>query len=142
MRQLRGGCHCGNVTYTLHWPPDAELVLRKCGCTFCTKQGAVYTAHRGAKLEVTVRGPDAVRRYQFETETAECNFCSRCGVYLFATSTIGGRQYATVNAMSLDGFVAPAEVKVKNFEGETTQNRLGRRSDTWIADVRMTVSGR
>jgi hypothetical protein len=44
--------------------------------------------------------------------------------------------------MSLDGFVAPAEVKVKNFAGETTENRLGRRSDTWIADVRMTVAGR
>ena len=141
MQEFHGGCHCKNITYILRWPLDKGLVLAKCGCTFCTKQGAIYTGHPQATLSVTVNNPGALARYQFDTQTAYCNFCSRCGVYLFATSTIDGREYAVINVNSLNDFIAPSNIKVINLEGETTPNRLARRSHTWIGNVSMTTAG-
>jgi hypothetical protein len=135
MQEFQGGCHCGNVVYTLRWPLDYSLVLARCSCTFCTKHGAIYTAHRNAILSVTVKDAGALARYKFETETAYCHFCARCHVYLFATSKIDGQEYAVINANSLKDFVAPANIKVMNFEGETIASRLARRSRTWIGDV-------
>jgi hypothetical protein len=135
MQDFQGGCHCGNVAYTLRWPSEYGLVLARCGCTFCTKQGAIYTAHRDAILSVTVKDAGALTRYKFDTETACCYFCARCCVYLFATSKIDGRKYAVINANSMKDLVAPSNIKVMNFEGETTANRLARRSRTWIGDV-------
>jgi hypothetical protein len=135
MKEFQGGCHCGNVAYTLRWPLDYDLVLARCSCTFCTKQGAIYTAHRNATLSVTVKDAAALTRYKFDTETACCYFCARCCVYLFAISKIDGREYAVINANTLKDFVAPSNIKVMSFEGETTVSRLARRSRTWIADV-------
>ena len=139
MKEFQGGCHCGAVAYTFRWPLDEDLVLKKCGCTFCTKQGAIYTGHPKAVLSVTVGKAGALTRYQFGTQTANCNFCSRCGVYLFATSTIGGREYAVINANSLAGFVAPPNVETIDLDGEGTGNRLMRRSKTWIGNVTVTM---
>src|SRR5262249_16760880 len=138
MREFHGGCHCGNVAYTLHWPSDDGLVLAKCGCTFCTKQGAIYTGHRDGRLSVTVKDAAALTRYKFETGTAYCYFCARCGVYLFPTSKIDAQGYAVINANSLKDFVAPADIKTMSFEGETLQARLARRRRTWIADFALT----
>ena len=134
MQAYRGGCHCGNISYTLDWPLDA-LVLRRCGCTFCGKQGVIYTGHPRAVLSVTVKDPAAVSRYAFETHTAECHFCSRCGIYTYAISTIDGRNYAVVNVNTLHDVAAPEQVKVLSFEGETTPERLARRGRSWIASV-------
>src|SRR5262249_20228478 len=135
MQEFQGGCHCGNVAYTLRWASDSGLVLARCSCTFCTKHGAIYTAHRNAALSVTVKDADALIRYEFDTKTAYCYFCARCCVYLFATSKIDGREYAVINANSMKDFVAPSNIKAMNFEGETTASRLARRSRTWIGDI-------
>lgn len=139
MKEFQGGCHCGNVTYTFQWPLDGALVLKKCGCTFCTKQGVIYTGHPRAVLSVKVRDPGLLSRYQFDTMTADCQFCARCGVYLFATSVIFGREYAVINVNSLTGFVAPPNVETLALDGEGTDNRLTRRSKTWIGNVKMTM---
>lgn len=135
MKEFKGGCHCGNVTYTFQWPLDGDLVLKKCGCTFCTKQGVIYTGHPRALLSVTVRNPELLSRYQFDTKTADCHFCARCGVYVYASSVIDGREYAVINVNSLAGFVAPPNVETLALGGEGKGNRLKRRSKTWIANV-------
>jgi hypothetical protein len=134
MQAYRGGCHCGNISYTLDWPLD-ELVLARCDCSFCAKQGVVYTGHRRAVLSITVKDAAAVARYAFDSHTAQCHFCSRCGVYTCAISTIDGRDYAVINANTLHGFTAPETVRMLSFAGETTPDRLARRARTWIAQV-------
>lgn len=140
MQAYRGGCHCGNISYTLAWPLE-HLLLLGCDCSFCTKQGVIYTGHRRATLSVTVQDPAAVGRYAFDSHTAQCHFCSRCGIYTFAVSTIDGRDYAVINANTLDGFTAPASVERLSFSGETTPERLARRARTWIAQVSMANAG-
>ena len=134
MQTFKGGCHCGNISYVLEWPLEGGLVLRECSCSFCTKQGVVYTAHPQASLSIVVRTVNPTS-YEFDTRTAYCDFCPKCGIYVYAHCTIDERKYAVLNANTISDFVAPTGIRVKDFQGETTDERLSRRSDTWIGTV-------
>jgi hypothetical protein len=135
--RIEGKCHCGNITYVLHWPgAGTDIPVRACGCTFCTKHGGVYTSHRDAGLAAVILDAGLVSRYRFGTETAEFYLCSRCGVVPFVTSAIAGNLYAVVNVNSFEG-IDPAcfSRAVTDFDGETTESRLDRRKRNWIPSV-------
>lgn len=134
---VRGSCHCGNVSYSLTWPGDlTRISARRCGCTFCTKHGGVWTSNPAGALAVRMVQPASVSRYAFETGTAEFLVCARCGVPPLVTSRIDGRLYAVVNVNTFDG-IDPASVVVSpaSFEGEAVDDRLARRQRGWIPDV-------
>ena len=135
--RIEGKCHCGNITYVLRWPgAGTDIPVRACGCTFCTKHGGVYTSHRDAELAAVVLDAGLVSRYRFGTGTAEFYLCSRCGVVPFVTSAIEDNLYAVVNVNSFEG-IDPAcfSRAVTDFDGETTESRLGRRKRNWIPSV-------
>ncbi len=76
--RIEGKCHCGNITYLLHWPgAGTEIPVRACSCSFYTKHGGTYTSHRDAELAAVVHDEALVSRYRFGTETAEFYLCSR-----------------------------------------------------------------
>lgn len=137
MRQIDGGCHCGNITYQLQWPEmDKTIAVRACGCTFCTKHGGVYTSHPGAILSAWIADEDRVNKYAFGTETAEFYICNRCGAVPFVTSTIDGNQYAVVNVNTFDNVDrSELDASASDFEGERVTDRLDRRKRNWIARV-------
>ena len=137
---IEGKCHCGNITYVLRWPgEDAEIPVRACGCTFCTKHGGTYTSHPDGELAAVVHDEALVSRYEFGTGTAEFHVCSRCGVVAFVTSLIEGNLYAVVNVNSFEG-VDPSRFSraATDFDGETTASRLDRRKRIWIPSVAIT----
>ena len=85
MMRIAGACHCGTLRFALHWPDDAATIpARACGCTFCTKHGAVWTSHPGARLQVSVSDAAHWQRYAFGTKTADFHVCGRCGVPVVA----------------------------------------------------------
>lgn len=141
MRELHGSCHCGDVRYVLEWPDATGPVLRSCNCSYCVKQGGIYASHPDAALRVSLRAADALSTYEFATRTARFQSCRRCGVFLYAVSTIDGRDRAVLNARSLGDFTAPAAVPLHSFEGETKGDRLGRRERNWIGTVTVSVAG-
>ena len=134
---IAGGCHCGNITFTLGWQGDAaEIPARRCGCTFCSKHGGVWTSQPGATLRVRMSDVGAVSRYAFGTETAEFIVCARCGVTPLVTSQIEGRTYAVVNVNTFENVERARLREVPaSFEGEEVGARLERRRRNWIADV-------
>ena len=135
--KIHGKCHCGNIAFSLTWEPDPkEIPARACGCSFCTKHGGVWTSNPKSKLEVAVKDPAAVSRYQFGTRTAEFHICTRCGIVPVVTSRIDGHLYAVVSVNAFEG-VDPALLSrgPTNFDGEGTDSRLERRKRSWIADV-------
>ncbi len=135
---IRGKCHCGNLSFSLTWEPDpAEIVGRACGCSFCTKHGGVWTSNPRGALEVLVRDPSRVSRYEFGTRTAQFHICARCGVVPVVTSRLDDRLHAVVSVNAFDG-VDPSIVRraPADFEGEGLESRLARRRRNWIADVR------
>jgi hypothetical protein len=135
---IRGKCHCGNLSFSLSWDPDPkEIPARACGCSFCTKHGGVWTSNPKGALEVAVKEPALVSKYQFGTRTAEFHVCARCGIVPVVTSRIDGRLYAVVSVNAFEG-VDPAllDRSPANFDGEGTDSRLERRKRNWIADVK------
>ncbi len=135
--RIEGKCHCGNITYVLHWPgAGTDIPVRACSCTFCTKHGGVYTSHHDAELAAMILDEDLVSRYRFGTETAEFYLCSRCGVVPFVTSAIEDNLYAVVNVNSFEGIDPSCFSRaVTDFDGETTESRFDRRKRNWIPTV-------
>ena len=135
--KIEGKCHCGNISYELTWPTEgAQIPVRACSCSFCTKHGGTYTSHPEAALRGTLHDQARVTRYSFGTRTAEFYICDGCGVVPFATSEIEGNLYAVVNVNCFEGIEPERLVRaVADFEGETTDSRLARRTRTWIPRV-------
>jgi hypothetical protein len=134
---ITGSCHCGNISYSLRWPDDvSEIPARRCGCSFCTKHGGVWTSDPRASLRVQLTDVGAVTRYSFGTETADFLVCTSCGVAPLVTSLIEGVTYAVVNVNSFDN-VDRGRVREQaaSFDGEDVQSRLARRRGKWIGEV-------
>ncbi|HET9597493.1 MAG TPA: hypothetical protein VFP65_18030 [Anaeromyxobacteraceae bacterium] len=132
-----GGCHCGNlqVTFETSRAPDA-FQLRRCGCTFCTRHGQVSVTDPAGKLEVRVRDPGAVSRYQFGLRTSEFMICRTCGVFVTALCTIDGATYATLNVNTLADRSAFTQPPVPvDFDAENAEQRLARRRRAWTPAV-------
>ena len=140
---IKGGCHCGNISFSLAWEPDpAEIPARACGCSFCVKHGGVWTSNPAGALRVRIEDPALVSRYAFGTRTAEFHICARCGIVPVVTSRIDGRLYAVVSVNAFEG-VEPSLIRraSADFEGEGKESRLARRKRNWIADVEFAAGG-
>ena len=134
---INGSCHCGNISFALAWPGDADVIrARRCGCTFCTKHGGVWTSNPAGALAVRIGDPSRVSRYEFGTATAEFLVCARCGAVPLVISRIAERDYAVVNVNTFEG-VEPEKIQVApaSFAGEEVGDRLARRQRNWIGDV-------
>lgn len=139
--RIDGKCHCGNVRYTLDWPVEAaDIAVRACDCTFCTKHGGSWTSHREADLAARIADASLVSRYRFGTQTADFHVCARCGVVPFVTSEIDDRLYAVVNVNTFEGIDPASLTRVStSFDGEGTEDRLERRKRNWIRSVRIST---
>jgi hypothetical protein len=134
---IRGTCHCRNITFTLTWDPaPTRIPARACDCSFCTKHGGVWTSNPGGRLRVVVEDPSLVSRYAFGTKTADFHVCLRCGVVPVVTSLIDGRLYAVVNVNTFEG-VDPAllDRSAVSLGEEVEAARLARRKRGWIGQV-------
>ena len=137
MRQIEGKCHCGNVAFTFEHPgEERKIPVRVCGCSFCRKHGGVWTSHPQGRLTVRIRDDKRVNRYAFGTGTAHFHVCTDCGVPACVVSSIDGNDYAVVNVNTFEN-IDPGEIDSApaDFDGETTENRLQRRTRNWIPDV-------
>lgn len=134
---LTGKCHCGNITLELQWTGDPPaLPARACGCSFCTKHGAVWTSSPDAELQVLVRDPALVSQYHFGTETAAFHVCATCGAVPLVVCEMENRLYSVVNVNILEN-VDPMWLHrtATNFDAEDVESRLTRRKRTWIPKV-------
>ncbi len=136
---INGKCHCGNITLRLQWNEEpVKILARACGCTFCSKHGAVWTSNRAAELDVIVGDETLVSRYKFGTSTAEFMVCAKCGMVPVALCEIEGRLHSVVNINTLED-VDPALLQraATNFDAEDVESRVARRKRTWIPNVRV-----
>lgn len=140
---LHGRCHCGNIAFAVDWPgAAADIPARACGCSFCVKHGGVWTSHPASRMTVTVDDAAQVSKYVFGTRTATFHVCARCGAVPLVTSEIASRVYAVFNVNTLEDVDRAAlRPTTANFEGESLESRLARRTRNWIGDVRI-VEGR
>lgn len=137
MDSLKGRCHCGNVNFELHTRHSVNtLPSRKCGCSFCSKQQAVYASDPNGALAVTVRRPEDLRWYRFATREVAFLFCGTCGTLCLAVTEIDGKPYGIVNLAALDDAAPlPTGVPVVDLSNESSSAARERRLRAWIPQV-------
>jgi hypothetical protein len=87
-------------------------------------------------LEVRAYDWSLVERYRFGTRTGDFLICRCCGVFnvAVAETTEGLRAVVNVNCMGdRERFTSPPTMH--EFQGETIDNRLSRRSANWMPAV-------
>lgn len=72
-------CHCGTVVLRATLT-EGLASARRCDCSFCRRRGAAAVTATAASVEI-IKGQDALRLYQWGTNTAEHYFCGNCGIY-------------------------------------------------------------
>jgi hypothetical protein len=112
---LSGSCHCGSVKFDLTLT-EGFASARRCTCSICRMRGAVAVTSTPATFEIK-EGQDKLATYQFNTKTAEHNFCSVCGIYTHHKRRSNPNQLG-VNVACIDG-VSPFDFsEVIVFDGE------------------------
>lgn len=129
----RGGCHCGDLSWTLHSDlAAAALPARACQCAFCRCHGALSTSDPAGHLRFQAAAGAQVLRYRFATRSADFLICRRCGVYVGALMDEGGAWFAIANLNTLEGREALAPTpQPMDYAGEGEATRRGRRSARW-----------
>jgi hypothetical protein len=130
--QYEGSCHCGAIRATLHASkPAAELEVRACQCSFCTRHGAKTVSDPAGRCRFEIDGA-ALSWYLFETRTGMSLICNRCGMYAGVIIEDGDNVWSVLNVRGL----AIAEFKDRAgkprvYEGETPEQRIARRKAMW-----------
>lgn len=136
MNELKGGCHCGNLSFSLHTNRRPEdFVPRRCSCSMCRRHGASYISDPDAHLDLNYQDVALLSRYRFGHQTAEWIICARCGVLAAVVCEIDGRLRAVVKVQAMLQHVFPGTEVTTDFESETVAERLERRQRNWIGSV-------
>ena len=129
-----GGCHCANISVALRLSrPPEQMPLRACSCAFCRAHGTRTLSDRDGAVEIAADDWALVERYRFGSRTADYLVCRRCGVYVGAVCETGTGLRAVVNVNCLADRAAFTQAPAApDYDGETTDARLDRRSANWM----------
>lgn len=113
-------CHCGFVELVLTLPNGIEKP-RRCDCSMCRRRGTIVASVQLDGIEI-VSGQEALKLYQFNTNTAKHFFCSNCGIYTHHQRRSNPSEYGynvgclegvnpfeLENIVTLDGINHPAD---------------------------------
>lgn len=133
MHDHHGGCHCGNLRWTLRTGFALhELPAHACQCSFCRRHGALSSSDPEGEVRFTIADTSAIMRYRFERATADFLICARCGVYVGAQMEDAGRYYAIVNLCTLENAAAVEYIaQPMDYSGEDSVSRRARRAKGW-----------
>ena len=137
MNRLSGQCHCGNIAFTFETELSADtLPLRRCSCDFCNRIDGLYTSDPLGHLAVTLSNGSNI--YRFGHQTADFHICPDCGCMPIITCDISNEIKAVVNARMITSVDIDLE-RAAPFDTnhESTEERLTRRSSTWIGTVQL-----
>src|SRR6516162_2010406 len=97
MWTLTGACHCGAIRGTLlARKPPAELQVRVCQCSFCTRHGALTASDPAGSATFEIERA-MLAEYQFGTRTGTSLICIRCGIYAGVILQEAGKTWSVLN---------------------------------------------
>ena len=132
MWTLTGTCHCGAIRGTLNaTKPAAELQVRACQCSFCTRHGAMTVSDPAGRAIFEIDRA-ALAKYRFGTRTGTSLICARCGIYAGVILEDGGKTWSALNVRGLA--IAQFQGRLPEpvvYDGETPEARVARRQARW-----------
>ncbi len=116
MKEYKGSCHCGAISFSFkHEGIGTGL---RCNCSICRRKGAVMSAFTLAPEEIEIKEKnEALSLYQFGTKVANHYFCKICGIYPFH-QTLRKPGHYRVNLGCIDDIDTNA-IEVKVFDGKS-----------------------
>ena len=114
-----GGCHCGEVRFSVR--ADADINAVKCNCSVCRMTGFLHLIVTAEDFDL-VAGKDALSNYQFNTKTAHHMFCKHCGIKSFYVPRSHPAGYS-VNVNCLDP-ESISSVTIEDFDGERWEESI------------------
>lgn len=134
MNELKGGCHCGNISvrYKTAVAPE-EAIPRACQCAFCRKHNTSAVSDPDGELTISVRDQGRLSRYQFGLKAADFLVCRDCGVYVaaFMPDPDDAHGFATLMSTVLDERARYPAAEATVYEGEDEAGRRQRRRERW-----------
>lgn len=112
--QHKASCHCGSVELLINLP-DGIISPMRCNCSFCNRRGAVMAATKFADIKI-LKGEESIKKYQFNSFTAEHYFCKHCGIYTHHRRRSNPDEYA-YNVANLEGVNPLLIESVMVFDG-------------------------
>ncbi|HRD50319.1 MAG TPA: GFA family protein [Candidatus Contendobacter sp.] len=115
MKNYKGGCHCGSVSFSY----EGEEIISglRCNCSFCSRRGAMMSPEAIAPERFKIEAAEgALGLYQFGVKTAKHYFCKKCGIYPFH-ETARKPGYFRVNLGCVEG-VDPFLLEFEVFDGK------------------------
>ncbi len=89
MQEIKGGCQCGYVRYTV---VDEPIRLNVCHCTDCQKQsGSAFGMSLVIKPESLLIESGELQEFQVKADSGRektCGFCPKCGVRIVNRSSV------------------------------------------------------
>ncbi|MEZ5919002.1 MAG: hypothetical protein R3D66_03510 [Alphaproteobacteria bacterium] len=101
----------------------------------CKKHDASWISDPDGEAILSYKNKDNVSFYRFGHSTSDFIVCKICGVLTIAICEIDGRTRAVLNIKSMSDEKFTAEPVMTNFDDETVESRLERRSRNWTGNV-------
>jgi hypothetical protein len=110
-----GGCHCGQVRYTVTIDLSSPV---SCNCSICTKKGFLWAFAPASQFRL-VSGEQILSEYTFNRHVIRHQFCRHCGTEAFAYGKApDGSDVAAINVRCLDN-IDIAALQPKQFDGKS-----------------------
>ena len=133
---FRGDCHCGNVAIELHTNrEERDFTPRTCQCSLCKKHDASWISDPEGEAKLIIKERSETSFYRFGHSTSDFVVCKNCGVLTIALCELEGRTKAVLNIKSMSDETFTAEPIMTNFDEETIEGRLARRTQNWTGNV-------
>ena len=116
MIEVKGGCHCGAVRYSIALP-DPPVSALECNCSVCSMTGFLHIVVPHGDFDL-LSGRDVLTSYRFGTGAAEHLFCCVCGVKSFYQPRSHPEAWS-INANCLD---AAVELRIDPFDGRNWES--------------------
>ena len=130
---LDGSYHCGAITIAFETARSpAELPVRLCGCSFCTRHRPAYTSDPAGHVTIRAARDADVTRYRFGLRLADFLICPTCGVFVAAFEP-GEPGRAVINLAVLGRaheFTGEA-TRFTAYDSEDAATRTARRARSW-----------
>lgn len=137
MHRVKGGCHCGNISYVAELPhAPSSYTPRFCSCELCTSHGASYVSDKNGTLSIKIKDPDEVSRYQQGSRIADFLICRKCGVMTGVCYEENGVVYGSINIRSDREYDTFGEGEVAHLTQQSDEKRIRRWKAIWFSNVR------
>ena len=138
MHIIKGGCHCGNISYVAEITNEPSTYTpRACDCQLCTTHGASYIADKKGSLRIKIKNESELSKYRQGSKIADFLICKNCGVMVGVCYEEQGCIYGSVNTKSIQVSNNFGESKVISPKQLTDVERIKRWKDVWFSNIKI-----